>query len=276
LSEKNEIKKGLNVALSIIVIIALFLAIVVSITYFNKFDGNLSNEQAHWGEFGDYIGGVLNPIFGFLALIALLMTISLQATELKLTREELKNSSDALNAQNKTLITQNFENSFFQMLRLHNDIVNSIDFVRGGGTRQVVTTSGRDCFPVMLERLISRYESNKLIDDEKLKTEQSYNIFYDSLQVELAHYFRYLFNIFKFIHNSEISNKRFYSNLIRAQLSNHELVILFYNCLSEHGKERFLPLAIEYAMFNNLPESLLLDKSHKSWLPDEAYAQNIQ
>jgi hypothetical protein len=36
--------------------------------YFSQFSGSYSKEQADWGAFGDYVGGVLNPIIGFLNL----------------------------------------------------------------------------------------------------------------------------------------------------------------------------------------------------------------
>ncbi|WP_296592933.1 putative phage abortive infection protein [Methylophaga sp.] len=274
MKQSNDEEKDLNWALKLIVLVAAILAAVAVSFYFTNFSGELSESQADWGVFGDYVGGVLNPVFGFLVLIALLMTISLQATELKLTRKELKNSSDALNAQNETLVLQNFENSFFQMLRLHNDIVNSIDFVRGGGNKNVVTTSGRDCFPVMCERLKTRYSKIHDLIDQREIVESAYEGFYEQHQVELAHYFRYLYNIFKFIHKSQVADKRFYSNLLRAQISNHELVIIFYNCISKYGKERFLPLAVEYSLFNNMPTALLLNEDHRSWLPESAYAQN--
>ncbi|MDX2469378.1 MAG: hypothetical protein QNL04_02245 [SAR324 cluster bacterium] len=50
----------------------------------------LSTNTNTWGVFGDYIGGVMNPILSFFALIALLETIRIQRIELEATREELK------------------------------------------------------------------------------------------------------------------------------------------------------------------------------------------
>jgi hypothetical protein len=38
----------------------------------------LSSNTAHWGEFGDYIGGVLNQILAFLSFMGVLLTVSLQ------------------------------------------------------------------------------------------------------------------------------------------------------------------------------------------------------
>jgi hypothetical protein len=61
----------------------------------------------------------------------------------------------------------------------------------------------------------------------------------------------------KFVHQSDIDDKRLYTNLIRAQLSSYELVLLFYNCLSELGREKFKPLVEVYALLKTLPRDLL-------------------
>ena len=42
------------------------------------------------GSWGDTVGGLLNPIFSFLALLGLLWTIRLQSNELTLSRKELE------------------------------------------------------------------------------------------------------------------------------------------------------------------------------------------
>jgi putative phage abortive infection protein len=262
----TEDQDSFSTILKGILLVATLVALAALGLYFNNFNEGFSSDQAIWGTFGDYLGGVLNPVFGFLGLLALLITIALQSKELKLSREELRNSSTALNAQNQTLKHQNFESSFFQMLRIHNDIVNSIDFVRGGGTNNVVTTTGRDCFPIMVKRLKVILATDKTNDNEKIKATKAYEQFYVRHQVELGHYYRYLYNIFKFIHNSEIADKKFYSNLVRAQISNHELVIIFYNCLSKYGNEKFWPLVVEFSILKNMPTSLLLQEEHQEWV----------
>jgi hypothetical protein len=59
-------------------------------SYLWTFGGSgLTREQGVWGQLGDFIGGVTNPILSFLALIALLMTVKLQADQLNAAREEL-------------------------------------------------------------------------------------------------------------------------------------------------------------------------------------------
>ncbi|HSG31294.1 MAG TPA: hypothetical protein VLB82_07070 [Thermodesulfobacteriota bacterium] len=71
--------------------------------------------------------GRVNPILSFLALVAVLIAIVLQNKELQYSREELRRSSQALEEQSESFRVQNFENTFFQMVRLHHDIVGGID-----------------------------------------------------------------------------------------------------------------------------------------------------
>ena len=101
-------EEKLDSILKIIVVIATILAIIVVSFYFIKFSGPLSEGRTDWAVFSDYTGEALNPVFVFLALISLLVALSFEAKELKLTRKELKNSSDALNAQNKALLLRGF------------------------------------------------------------------------------------------------------------------------------------------------------------------------
>ena len=86
-----------------------------------------------WGTFGDFFGGILNPIFGFGSFIALLVTIVYQAKELKLSRnelelsrEELSKSANALAAQNKAIELQSFEQTFFSWLSTYRELLNSV------------------------------------------------------------------------------------------------------------------------------------------------------
>lgn len=50
----------------------------------------ISDSIEHWGQMGDFFGGMLNPVLAFASFIALLYTIKLQSREMAETREELK------------------------------------------------------------------------------------------------------------------------------------------------------------------------------------------
>lgn len=86
------------------------------------------------GPFGDFFGGMLNPILSFCTFMALLMTIVLQQKELSLTRKELsetqkatRDSAEALKEQSNSIKLQNFENTFFNMLDLYFNLKNRLN-----------------------------------------------------------------------------------------------------------------------------------------------------
>lgn len=100
---------------------------------------------------------------------------------------------------------------------------------------------------------------------------QSYDEFFDKHQSELGHYFRTIYNIIKFVNDNKPENPKYYTGLVRAQFSTYEHLLLFYNCFSEYGEEKFQPLVIEYSLLDNMPTSRLLDEEHESFYPDKAY-----
>ena len=103
-----------------LVIFAVIALVIVIWQYFSHFHEDFATTQDKWGQFGDYLGGTLNPIFGFLGFIVLVLTLALQSRqleltkievqnslkELELTREELKRSSDAQELTAKALNKQ--------------------------------------------------------------------------------------------------------------------------------------------------------------------------
>ena len=71
------------------VAVSLLVAVIALGLYFWSFNDQLADKQETWGQFGDFIGGTLNPLFAVTALFALLYTIRLQSEELRASREEL-------------------------------------------------------------------------------------------------------------------------------------------------------------------------------------------
>ncbi|MHB1015608.1 MAG: hypothetical protein ACYC2W_10070 [Desulfurivibrionaceae bacterium] len=63
--------------------------------YMIHFSGSsLSNNPSDWAEFGSYIGGSLGPPLSFLGLLGLLLTIRIQFSTLKHSREIFKQQQD--------------------------------------------------------------------------------------------------------------------------------------------------------------------------------------
>lgn len=101
-----------------------------------------------------------------------------------------------------------------------------------------------------------------------------YEEFYQDHQSNLGRYFRYVYNIMKFIidcrKDSKISSREVikYMQILQAQLSNDEMGLLFYNAsFSRHGrtksgKERFKTWLDNYNILENIDESCLIEKDH--------------
>ena len=136
--------------------------IALSLAYWYAVENYLSGQQNR-GLFGDMFGG-LNAFFSGLAFACLIVTLLLQREELSLQRKELVQTREVLNeqkgqleAQNMTMMKQNFENTFFQLLRLHNDIVGQLYVV----IKIDRTAKGRFCFFEFYTRLKKIYQQEK-------------------------------------------------------------------------------------------------------------------
>ena len=209
-------------------------------------------------------------------------------------REELSETRKVFSIQSETLKKQQFESTFFNLLNLHHDIVNSIDLQSsvdkykglekvwiGGLTeaqkveKVIEITTGRDCFVKFCKGFRNIYRENKKTNEdltEQELCEKSYQEYYKNHQSDLGHYFRNLYHIFKFIKHSEVDNKKRYTSLARAQLSNDELFLLFYNGSSKHGRDKFLPLIEEFHLLKNLNRNFFIEENnHQGFYNKSAY-----
>ena len=230
-----------------------------------------SEERAR---FGDAFGAV-NALFSGLAFAGLIWAILLQRQELEYQREELISTRGELAAQraqmevqNETLRRQSFENTFFQLVRLHHEIASSIE-VRDGAA----TLRGPDAFEFLYGQF--RIELGQRAGRDGTVNERladGYRRFYSAHQNALGHYFRNLYNIIKFVDRSRVADKRLYTNLVRAQVSAAELLLLFYNCLSDLGSEKFKPLVERYGLLKTVPRERLVEAANAELYEAAAFA----
>lgn len=133
---------------------------------------------------------------------------------------------------------------------------------------------GRRCFRFLYKEYIKEYEKvfkHSSLDEIGLISE-TYFYFYEKRQDKLAHYFQTLYNIIKYVNDADSGiDKKKYINLVRAQLSVYELGLLFYNCLTELGRDKFMPLLEEYSLFKNMPKSILYAEHHTQLYSESAF-----
>lgn len=263
-------------------------------------DNSITKEEAELkqnilvdsGIFGDS-SGAINALFSALAFAGVIFAIILQKKELGLqreeleqTREELKGQKEEFIQQNETLRRQRFENTFFQMMSLQQEIVNGLFYsfekdvlvqhITPGETisnetkKELRTVVGRELFLQSFENIEHKdnnrsihYGYRGVINNLGMEKYAKFNTpsYFD-------HYFRHLYTIIKFIDKSPLLPDSFderyqYVSMVRAQLSKYELIWLFYNCLSQYGDKNFKPLVEKYAILKNIREELLVNKLDK-------------
>ncbi|MDD3467670.1 MAG: hypothetical protein PHE67_11020 [Campylobacterales bacterium] len=178
------------------------------------------NATDKWGQFGDYVGGTLNPILGLLSLIVLLLVYVQNKEELELTRQELKNSATALAEQSKTLEIQRFEQTFFSLLELRNKITTEFSFNSAKGL-------------VALKLLINTVSS------------------YDDNRYTITRHCKIIIRIIEFLDHANISDKLLYSGLLRDSLINEELILLCREIIQIPEYEKIFKLLYKYGVFEN-------------------------
>lgn len=232
----------------------------------------LHGDVQNRGTFGDMFGAI-NALFSGCAFATLIFTVwmqreelSLQRRELELTRMEMSGQKEQLEFQAKTMKLQQFETIFFSLLRTQQEIINATDLVGAG-----IVTKGRDCYKVFYKRFKEPWDKNYRVQRPMDGIRNAYAEFYRQYEPEVGHYFRHLYHLIKFIKNSDVSDPKQYTNLVRAQLSSYELLLLFYNCLYDTGRDKFKPLVEEFSLLKNLPRHELLSPDHVNFYESSAF-----
>jgi len=215
----------------------------------------------YWGQIGDFVGGILNPVLSFCALIAVLYNLSLQREELSLARKDARDAQEIQNRQSAIFKQQNFESVFFRLLEVHSSLSKNIK-VKAKVDGKDVEFEGEDAFQYLVHHYIgsghllrvSSHLAVKVQVDHILHNSQN---LLDQHVGSVGHYFRNMYQILKYIDGygqapagsstkapkameirramRSYRSQRDYANMLRAQLSSSEVACLFLNCLSSQG-----------------------------------------
>jgi len=194
------------------------------------------------GAFGDSFGP-LSTFMAAFAAVSAWMAYSSQSEELT----HIKKDSD----KERTLAKKrDFETTFFNLLELLRGTVQELS---ASDTYSQNPTTGRAAIKQILEsHLIGCRKGNAT---DKQLYEKVYGLFRD----ELGHYFRTLYHVIKYVHESEVTDKKMYIQLLRATLSNAEMVIIGLNCMYGGGRQKLKPLVEEHALLHNISSSYAFD-----------------
>lgn len=304
---EKEFSIGWTITIAILICIILWGGgMVLTQWYANSFfDVDPSNGNKY-ALFGDSFGAV-NALISAFAFAGVIVAIVIQRNELRLQRKDLALQRKEFSTQNETLQLQRFENTFFNMLSLQQQIVNDLFYsskdkiwmqrrtehgIAGEEVLDNTVIKGRELFYFSFRIIEHQLEMDDGQKKDALgmggylyfkgleKYDDSYTPSY------FDHYFRHLYTILKFVDKSDFlsfEEKYKYTTMVRATLSRYELVWLYYNGLSSIGRKKLKKLIEDYSLLKNIREDLLiLSKENRDiieakgferkWLLDNGYS----
>ncbi|MEK7739591.1 MAG: putative phage abortive infection protein, partial [Pseudomonadota bacterium] len=261
----NEDINSLTILMVASQIIAALIFLIVFCLYFSEFGFNgfhLSEKKEEWGQFGDFIGGILNPIVAGFALFWLITSVNLQIKELKKTNDALDKTVETAEKQQNQASIQNFESLFFQLLKTKNDSLDDIEYKKYtyGSDGEVTNT--------LVLKSVDAIK-NHMIDFKSSPKKDWLNYYEENMLDYTGSYFRICYQIVKLIDNSKIlssdipkdmildssysTEQKKYFDIFRATLTKHEIEAFFFNCLNDYGNKKFKKLIEKYGLFEPLP-----------------------
>lgn len=81
--------------------IGFLIPVFAAVSYVFAFKNHVAGGPGDWGTFGDFIGGISNPLLSFLTIILLVASLRLQARELKESTKAVKQSAEELSLTRK-------------------------------------------------------------------------------------------------------------------------------------------------------------------------------
>ena len=166
---------------------------------------------------------------------------------------------------------QNFSNNFLKLVDQHHKLVDNVSTNVLDISTEDKPSKGRAFFDDIAYRITIDYNwlpvnsttvnglsINPNSDIEvgestgKEKLIKIYDYYFHLYQSDLGHYFRNLYNIIRYAERS-VSKKAQHQHvkMLRAQLSNYEILLLAYNGLHEYG-EKFHRLIEKFELLKNL------------------------
>ena len=98
--------------------IAALIAIgTISLSYIAAFGTTRSADTAVWGQFGDYFGGLLNPLFALAAFLSALWSISVQQREARMAAEQLAAQTEIARKELEALGSERLGEEFLHVIR---------------------------------------------------------------------------------------------------------------------------------------------------------------
>jgi len=291
-SKESKLSDISVIILTILGVLFIITSIAMPFIIRNYYKSRIVNYKtlANIGAVGDFIGGTTVAFLTASSVVLLLATIIMQRKEIKISQQSIEElvkqtASSVKQAEearketqitNETMKKQQLETTFFNMLSLHHQIVNSIKTTKGFTGREAIENlkeiyenrilkkqyfldnpthlSGNWTDSAKEEYLDKILGNDDTINQEIL--DEVYKDFHKDYGNDIGHYMRNNYRIVKFIVNNVandkdeqekikketgrepiIDDKRYYFGMLRSQWSNAEFELILINSLYTENRK---------------------------------------
>lgn len=210
---------------------------------------NVSQEIASdvWGQYGDFIGGLLGTFIAYIGIRLLVDTLNAQ-------REANDTAADTNEENRRVFLLQQFDSNFNTLLKLYENTIASYKI----NDNKI----GRDALHEYADQLlkVSSIEGGSYEERVKNSSNAFNQKFYIPHREVAAVHFRTLYQLFQLIRESSIDEgkKVLYAKIMRGQMSEDELLLLRYNCHCSYGKKMQTNIN-KFNLLKHLPMLSLLE-----------------
>lgn len=239
------------------------LLVLVMAYIFAFYQNGWAKDQVTWGQFGDYIGGLLNPLVAGFALLALVASVRLQKAELAATREELKESRQAMQEQAKIAEQQRSEQRFFDCMGFYQKMVDGQKAIKNN-----TLYYGKEAILVNYQEIMNGFAINYLHDrmedsnDSReifviIKNSENF-IFEEKLINGVKNYSRTVLSLIETICDSLQSKNHNYIKIFINQLTEDELCYIMIYFLFEIESNKYFDIASSVNLFGSLANETII------------------
>ena len=217
----------------------------------------ISVSAEDWSYFGSFYGGLAGTLLSGLAFAVLLANLIRQEQQIK----ELASEQRRLRV----------ESTVGGLLDVLASIVGGMEFRAGNEIYKGVAVFKylyRN-FGRSLKDVVEKGE-----DVDSISTvESAYAEFYRNRGSYVGHYFRTMYTIVKTIESEglKLEDKKKLYSWLTCRLSRFELLLLFYNCLSALGRDRFKPLIEESHLLEHIEDRFVYSYNHMNMYNGSAF-----
>lgn len=276
--------------------------IIIGIVAWFFIHNNRYNEEGEWvikhdvvGTYGDFIGGVLGTLVALYSAYLLVRTLG----------NQLSVNSNVMDTNNKTIyqsFLQIFDNKFNTLFNIYRQAKDSYQCEASISRKRVIETGDTKKEILIKEKVLLhgsealdklavefsniKYTDSRTYLSRVKSATKIFDEFYSAHSREMSVHFRSLYLLAKFVAETdnvdEEGNVKLtepdrveYAKSIRGQLSEGEMLLLRYNCLTSRG-EKMQTFVNQFNLIKHLPVMSLLEfRKHRRHLNSKRQASTL-